>query len=298
MYLELMYKEYEQDANYINDWKKMTKTQLANLYCDYDENGNTAMANHCFSGLMCKYWYMIPYLYNKNKNLKLDIEEYHSWIVESLMIGLKYRRWRDSNFAISKDVNGAEKVFNQCITSTRQRYYKYINQDKRKINLSTLSLDTPYQELNLETSSNIEGGDSQLDSLIDENANNWEKNQNCIEIVNHYLSKGDIISAIIIDGICFQDSWSSGYTNKNVDDHIERVRETYFSISYLTRYLKEINSASFKKYFNKTYKLSKKEDLNEVVSKLSESQNRTIHKYINKTLEKLRNSDFVRGILC
>ena len=142
MSLNQCYKDLEMFADmYVPDWRMMTKTQLANSYCDADEEGNETVREGSLYGLMCKYWYMIPYFYTHNRFMRYEIEDFVSWLYEALMLGLQYRRWRDPEFEVSKLENGAEKVFNRCFFTIRNRYIVDINRDKHKINYMYTSLD-------------------------------------------------------------------------------------------------------------------------------------------------------------
>lgn len=147
MSLSNYYKSVEMEADMlVPDWREQSKTQLANGYCDADESGDIQMRDGYLYALMCKYWYMISYFYVHNRFMKYEVEDFVSWLIEALLLGLKYRRWRDPNFEVSKSEKGAEKVFNRCFFSIRNRYIKEINRDKSKTFYVAISLDTVIED--------------------------------------------------------------------------------------------------------------------------------------------------------
>lgn len=231
------YKNYLKLANQIKDWDKMSKTEIANKYCDANDCKNKILKDCYFSALVLKYWYMIEFLYKTNLNLGLELEDYYDWVVESLIIGLSYQRWRDKTFEISKDKDGAEKVFNRCIYSTRQRYYKYINQYKRKDNHSLKSLEE------IIATDETDNQVCLLDMLRDSDRDAIETFE-CRELVNTLFKKGETLKAILVDMICFKDCFTQ---KREISDSIE------FSTKKLMKNIRLLYESNNIEYYIYTY---------------------------------------------
>ena len=106
-------------------------TDLANNYCDAQDRGDEILRDAYISALMIRYWHMISIMYKKTEQFDIDAGTCLEWLYDSFAKAFKYKSWRDPNKAISKDKKGAEKCFNQCITSTVANKIKYFNQEKR-----------------------------------------------------------------------------------------------------------------------------------------------------------------------
>jgi hypothetical protein len=294
--LSEMYTTFEISASVIKDWKNISKTALANGYCDYDEKGDDEMKEHFLAALMCRYWYMVPKLYELSKSTRLDVEDFVYWVYESLCIGLKYRRWRDPNYDVYYDKDGAEKVFHQCFTSTRQRYYKHINQEVRKINYTTTSLDAIYDSF----------GDSHTDvyeescGLIDTSNEVNDSIEVCRSVVDYYLDKGMILEALIVDGICFQDTLKKIYVPQTVIKEGQEIEVTKskeeFNARKLVKHLNHLDD-EFTKYFLSHYKLEKNILLN-FTQKIAKMRNEKLYNSIENTLNDIKYNEEVHSILC
>lgn len=258
------YKEYMKIANRLKDWKSMSKTKVANGYCDADESCNRELKDQYFSALILKYWYMIEFWYQTNHNLGLNVEDYYEWLLESLLIGLKYRRWRDSNFAISKDEDGAEKVFNRCLYSTRQRYYKYINRQKRKDNHQLQSLDatinTDTEDKAISFIETLENTDSNFSSGVE-----------CKLLVEKMFTREEPLKAILLDAICFQNCF------------ILKQSEYEFSRKKLVKYLHSLNASSVS-YYAKRYRVKDERMILNTINEINEMSNKKLSKEITCAL--------------
>ena len=142
--LEQEYKTLYNAASSIPNWQTMNKNDLINVYIDNEKDEN--LRNSYFAAIMCRYWKNIFKYYAQSKNSGFTIEDCYSWLVEAIMIALKYRPWRKVENSLSKDENAPDKVINRCIYS-RRRYYYYIANLKKnrgeytKVLLSTLEDD-------------------------------------------------------------------------------------------------------------------------------------------------------------
>ena len=300
--LREMHNSYILSANRIENWKEMTKTQLANGYCDAEDNNDMDLRDSYFSALMCKYWYMIPYIYNHNKGFRLDIEDFVEWIEESLLKGLSYRRWRDESFDISKDPDGAEKIFNRCIWSTEKRMYKWSNQEVRKINFETFSLDeicdkSRKKYMNLKTNSNVSDDIHAVFEVRDTTETNKEverqdSRDTISSIVDYFVNKGDYLSALIIDSIAYGDSYKYSNEKYKVDEDGEKVEFTnsfaQFEPKRVVSMLNKLDENNLD-YYDKNYKINR-EALLSVVKSIKTINNKKIYQKINTTLDDIKNN--------
>lgn len=221
---------------------------------------------------------MVPYLAEKNKALNFELEDFASWISESLDVAFKYRRWRDPANELSKDPNGPEKVINQCITSTAQRWYSHFNKNKRKINYNhdVYSLEESYEiygdgaDAYMQHSETVDGPGASYD------------------IVQFYLNKGKIIDALIIDGLAHYDTYTPSMTSGNT--------QAKFSKRFLVKHLSGLDS-EYLDYFKTTYHVDAVQ-LQEVVKELGTSSNSKLYNYIKKTISNMRTNKEVLNILC
>lgn len=238
-------------------------TDLANAYVEADKAGDKTKQEQYISALMIRYWYLISTLYEKSKTLKIDVEDIVDWIYDSFMKAFKYCSWLDKNKKVSKDPKGAEKCFNQCITSTRQWWFKHYNQDKRKINQELYSLDAPVYSDEDTFLMEIDTQESY------DNFNDYEYNDIILKLVN----TGNVLDAFIVDGILNQDTLGS---NNN------------FSKSKLIKHIKSL-SPEFIDYFINEYKVSR--DIVEAeVNKLNSYKDYRIGVEVSKTLNNLKHN--------
>lgn len=265
-----IYNSYYNCANTLPGWQDMSKTELANGYCDADDNKDETKRNQYYSALMCRYWFKVFKLYNESRSTRLDIEDFSSWLSESLDIAFRYRSWRDPNDKLYNDPDGPDKVINRCIYSTRKRWYTYFNKDKRKINYQTNSLDSQIEEF----------GDSAIDLLAGSEVGFDESDYNCKEIIKLFIEENNIKDALLIDAICYQDSFKdNGFNERKVVEHLKSLNPTFIN------------------YFSHQYKVNRAE-LNKVTDAFNSSTSTQLHRYVRKFLKNLKNNKKVMDILC
>ena len=115
----------------LGNFQSLSKTQLANGYCDADESQDYVKRDQYYSALMLRYWFKI-YEWNKTSaSSRLEIEDYTSWLAESLNVAFKYRSWRIQQINYLMTLTDQTKSLID-VSSTRNRYYQYYNKDKRK----------------------------------------------------------------------------------------------------------------------------------------------------------------------
>lgn len=129
---------YQENANLISDWKKLSKNDLANLYIEHE---NEEIANSYFSGLMLKFWNLISHYYYKQGVKSASEEDCYNWLITGITLALNKRVWKDPNNKLYNDPKGPEKAIMVCIMSDRANFYQYTKYDKRNLNYSSLSLN-------------------------------------------------------------------------------------------------------------------------------------------------------------
>ena len=230
MILQDAYNSFLVDAKRLPNFITGTKEEcddiqsLANTYCNAEEHANRDVMSSCISALFIRYWYMIPYLYNQSKSLKIEREDVISMLYEAFLKAFKNKKWLNVNDKLYNDKHGAQKCIEKCIDSVRLTHYQLSNYDVRKINYITHSIDM-VQEVY---------GDSSEELLYEEN---FSDNLDVTLLIEKKLKEGKVLSAIIIDCICFQDSILK--TNK----------------LSLTKLISNLDS-DYYLYFVKTYKLN------------------------------------------
>ena len=266
-------------ASGLGDYQSLTKTQLANGYCDADERGDINKRDQYYAALILRYWYKIGEFAESSEFMRQPKEDFLSWVAESLDIGLKYRRWRDPSDKLYTDPNGPDKVFNRCFKSTRQRYFRYVNMDCRRASYLADSIDRQEDTFK-------DGADYIEDSeIIFNEVEEKQKTEEIRDIIQHFIDKGDLVDAVILDCIAFGDS-----TTRKKNSHTE------FSQSKLTRILIRLNN-NYTEDFIFNYDVDR-DKIKEVVAKFVSSPKFQISRQIKKTIVKASRSTVVREALC
>ena len=139
-----IFDNFVRSAEQLGDYQAMSKTELANGYCDADEVNDPTKRDQYFSALMLRYWFKVKEFAEHSQFARLELDDFVSWVSESLMVAFKYRRWRDPSHPLSKDPDGPQKVFNQALFSTQKRWLNHFNKIKRRVNYVAESIDHWY----------------------------------------------------------------------------------------------------------------------------------------------------------
>lgn len=228
--LEDSYRTFLNNARGLSNFKPGTKNEcddiqaLADGYCEAERVSNNVLMGRYISALFIRYWYMIPYLYQQSKSLRLEQEEMVDILYDAFMKAFKNKKWLDPNDKMSKDSHGAQKCIEKCIESVRLTMYQQSNYDVRKINYITHSLDMVREVY----------GDSSEEFLVEDN---HQDNIDVRMIILNALKKGKLLQAIIVDSICYQDCL---FKNGSVS---------------LSRMISNLDS-SYIKYFINTYNVN------------------------------------------
>ena len=307
---------FEQDAALLGDYQSMTKTELANGYCDMDDaikadpdkaDAYEVLKSAYFSATMLRYWYKIFEWKANSKSLQLEATDFVDWLVDSLNIAFVYRAWRyefkakvslkerkfidweydekgnkiPNPYYWKVDPNAPDKIINKCCFSTRGREYQYHNKDKRRANVQLLSLD----------------------SMIDEEGDYAVQWTGCTtepkhvmfsptyNLVKAFLDRNELLESLIIDGIANGDSFrEESYTkiaeiwdeeiNGYVEQEVERKKEI-FDDRKLVKHLSHLGE-EYIRQFCITYDVA--EDVGELLlKKLKKTNNQKLYKLIEKT---------------
>ena len=191
------YKLFLKDASRIPGFKVGTKEDcddidaLAHGYCLAESQGDKSLQSSYMSALMVRYWYMIPFIYDKSKSLRVDIEDVVGFLYDALVKAFKYKSWLDTSKDVSKEKNGVEKCINRCIDSVRQAAFQQSNTDSRKISYLTYSIDESIEKF----------GDASETLFVEEE----DPYSSIQDIIDYKLRNKDVIVALLVDSIVFND---------------------------------------------------------------------------------------------
>lgn len=280
--LEELRKTCKNNADLIQDWQNMNKNDLANLYIKYEKNERLRSA--VFGALMCRYWGNIGKYYNQSRN-SVEIEECYEWLVHAISYALRKRKWTDPSNKLYSDPNGPDKVINMCIKSTRSIFYQAANTDKRRSNFGQVSMESQVEQL----------GDFAEASFLDED-NPFAVNPmedivgelSCVDIIKYLYSTKQIVEALVVDGICFFDTYKK---IKNKKDSTMRFNERL-----LAKHLTTL-SPKFKKYFMSRYDVKDSSILDIEISRFSQVSSTRVYAIIRKALYNLKTNGELRGVL-
>ena len=304
MNLNDLQKAYKESAMLLGDYSTISKTELANAYCDLDEQITETLKEDpkanvqeleelksaYFSALVLRYWYKIFEWIQDSASLKLPAEEFVDWLVDSLQVAFRYREWRyeykvvrgkhthqvegyklDANgekiinpYYYATDENAVDKIFNRCIFSARGRAYQFANKAKRKDDNYKVSLDAMIEE----------NGDAAIASS--EAYEEPPTFDGVSEIIKILLAKDEVAEALIVDGITRHDTFK-----KDKGENVE-----YFDNRRLVKHLNALTPedvTAFCKHYGyvkevKTLPNNSFKDMN----------NKRLYRIIEKTLKEIK----------
>ena len=324
MDIKEMQKLFQQDASGLGDYQLMSKTELANGYCDAEEAARQARAegnereaelqdqirSQYYSALMLRYWYKIFEWAQNSASLNLEMTDFVDWLSDSLYVAFFYRTWRweyeatvrhgvfedwkrdqEGNLFPNKyywrvDPNAPDKIINRCCGSMRGRVYQYHNKDKRKAAVQTYSLDQMIED----------AGDSAVEfsGCYVEAPSAAERG--IYSLITELLHRDEGIEALIIDGIANYETYKTHkntYFVKEIDEESgEEVETKYvqtstsFDSRKLVKHLTHIYQDFMRQFcVNYSIPLDRGDD---IYTKLKKLSNPKLYKYIEKTLIEIR----------
>ena len=260
---------FKRSASGLGEYELLSKTELANGYCDAEESNNEIKKDQYWSALMLRYWYKIYEWIENSASLHLDPEEFVGWLNDALYVAFYYKIWRQefkkdgsiNPYYWRLDNNAPDKIINRCIFSQRGKVYQYYNKDKRKSNVITMSIEK-------ETTDN---GDCALDFM--NCTSNEVELDGTKDLIKQFIKNNKGIEALILDGI----------VNGNTFKSDKNDTESSFDTRRLVKHLNNLDENYIESTFCNLYNVSK-EDALSFYNKLKEINNKKLYKYINKTL--------------
>lgn len=284
-----IYKSFVQSASGLGNYQALSKTELANGYCDADEAGDEVKRSQYISALMLRYWYKV-YEWNKEKNLKLTLDDFVSWLYESFEVAFKYRRWRDPNDKLYNDPNGPDKVFNRAFYSTRNRYYDYFNKDKRRINFYAYSL-----EESVELHGDAADGLAVIDNTT--NISGFD------DLIQSYVKNGKLLEAVILNNILYESPFNDKVTRVKtgeLDEYRHPIvfenHKMSFDIKKLIKSIVHIDDPFITNFTNK-YDISL-ETIKPQFENIQKISNKKLTKNIQTAMLALSKDKDLKNILC
>lgn len=317
---------FVREAAGLGEYNSMTKLELANGYCQAEEDHDEMKRSQYWAALMLRYWYKIYEWIQNSKSCKLQPEDFVEWLHNSLYDAFYYRSWWWEYKAVVQhgklieyeldehgnkipnpvywktDPNAADKSINYFCAARRGKEYQALNKQKRKTNVLTYSLDANMEAV----------GDSALEEA---GAVEEIDHTNVIQyIVQKFLSQGRSIEALILDGIANHDAFKENKTSHIETDTEEvvnektgevetvEVKEKIYDYDYtfdprrLVKHLNTINQDFMKDYFSEEYGVSL-DDCMEILDKLHKLNNTKLYNYIKKTLINIRQDSDILSCL-
>lgn len=326
MLINEIQKAFRESASALGDYQALSKTQLANGFCDADEAAQRAkeandqaqfseydaLRSSYHSALMLRYWYKI-YEWQKNSDtLNLEPEEFVDWLTDSLYVAFYYRTWRyefeadvkegkfiawklDENgdkiqnlYYYKLDENAPDKIINRCCGSMRGRAFQFHNKDKRRVNTQTYSLDAMLSDDGDYAAMNA--GSYTIDDIKSRNE--------AYGLVNALLKRGESLEALIVESIAYYDSYKEKKIQKvgkgfdeETGEEVEYKYATY-SFQYDPRKLiKHLSNLSEKYIFNFCETYSVHASIAEIlVNRLKKLGSAKLYKAVEKTLAEIKQS--------
>lgn len=295
------------------DYTQLTKQELANKYCEAEDNNDELIKNATWAALLLKYWYNIYKWIQNSKSLNLEAIDFFDWLNDSLKDAFYYRSWfyeyqavvRKGKFIEWKlddkghkiinehyyklDANAADRSINYFIAAKRGKEYQYSNKEKRKLNVKVSSLDT-----NLD-----ENGDCVLDyyNLTEE----IEVENAASILVKYFLSKNKQIEALIIDAIANFDSFKqikevNTYINSNEEETEYNNYSYEFNKRKVIKHLNSIDNDFIQSYFCKEYNISDLQGKG-ILKDLKKLNNIKLYKCLDNTLDQIRLNNKLKNII-
>ena len=309
MELQEIQREFKSTASILGEYELMTKTKLANGYCDAEEKGNQLLRSAYWAALMLRYWFRIYEWIDNCKSLRLRDEEFVDWLHESLMDAFYYRSWRweykavvrhgkfiewkldseghqiPNEFYWKKDPNAPDKSINYFCGAKRGKMYQYYNKQVRKGNVVSTSLDSALEAK----------GDciynKFTDYVVDMDTDGIDK-----YFINYFLKSNRVIEALIIDGILHQDTFKVYKEKKSISipqetgevvdfTYISRTEE--FNARMLVKYLKDLKKDFVTNYFCTKYSIPV-DKVMKGYNKLKTLNSPELYKMISNTLNEIK----------
>jgi len=210
---------YREQAKYLPyNYETASVEDMLSNYKKYRNTPNPK-ANHYFSGLMLRFWYLQSKLeFKYNITLKEDRVFYHDMMVDTINLATDY--WDEE-----KGVKGTQAI-NKCASTIMLREMYQRRLDIHKASYKTTSIDTPI--------AGDEDGMTLGDTLVDTESDpmaSTVSGAHCL--IQHYIDNNKIVEAIILDTIATNDTFKhSRKTCKTVDEDGDEYKYTEHSTEF------------------------------------------------------------------
>jgi hypothetical protein len=249
---------------------------IEDMLSNYKKYRNTPnpKANHYFSGLMLRFWYLQSKLeFKYNITLKEDRLFYHDMVVDTINLTTDY--WDEE-----KGVKGTQAI-NKCASTIMLREMYQRRLDIHKASYKTTSIDTPV--------AGDEDGMTIGDTLIDDNGDPMSSTisgANCL--IQHYIDENKIVEAIILDTIAYNDTFKHTRKQvKTVDEDGDEYKFTEHSTEFWAYKVVQLLgnlSAQYITHFLTAYEVDEK-ILMVGIDAIHKANNQKLYKYLSNTLK-------------
>ena len=295
-----------EEASILGDFQKLSKSDLANGYCDADEAYEQAkldqnkveefkqnrLRSAYHAALMLRYWYKIFEWQKTSTSLNLDFVDFVDWLYDSLWVVFYYRMWRYEYKAEVKhgrfiswkldesgnripnpyygDPNAPDKIINRCCASMRGRVYQYFNKDKRKTDVQKYSIDQSKEDF----------GDAAYHNIADIYTPDFQYD-GTYSIIQTFVEQDKIVEALIVDGVINYDTFKE---QKNNDG----TASMEFSKRALVKHLNSLDKNILSEFIL-TYHADKVKVL-DAAKFIENTSNQKLYKIVDKVFLQIKNS--------
>ena len=192
---------------------------------------------------MCRYWGYTGRLYTQC-NKHVPFEQCYDTIIDVINYVLEKRVWENPDSTLYNDHKAADKAFHMVYKRQRGVLLANLNAYKRRSNFNTLSIDKVREDYKDST-------DGFLFEIEDPSTSKT------IDFIKSITDKSDPIKILVLDQICFGDSFRAGQVNVNMiinnilnlsDAELKHISLLYeLNIIELLKALKNIDSKNLEK---------------------------------------------------
>lgn len=253
-------------------WRDLSKNEVIQKYVDEE---NTNLQDGYLSAIMCKYWGAINRCYNKVYKTA-SVQEAYDMVVDGILYALKQRAWLDPTNKLYNDPNGPDKALNVAISSAILVYFQFSNTQKRKAQVTALSMDYLFDEYG--------------DTVFREVHTDFNEGSYLIEkLVKEEFNKQNYAASFIIDGAAYGDTFK--YTKSS-----NGIIVSEFNKRMLMKHLKHLDY-NYLSDFAKRYKLSD-ETVNKAAETCSEMSTERLTTVMKRIFEQIKHSKYIEDLKC
>lgn len=277
-------------------YSEATPQELADGYCEAEEQGNEKLRNKYWAALLLRYWYKIYEWKRTCISLGLPEESYFDWLHDSLRDAFWYRSWRPirldpkGNWIQNPqyrpdDPYAADRSIHYFLNARRGKEYQLANKHIRKGNYQTVSIDKTFDETGYHILDTV--GLKEESSYVD----------GIEELIKLLVKKSKVMEAVVIDLIANKDLLKTSVQKKVEtwydEEEKKEVKNINRSYSYsvnnrrLVQSLISLDDEYFEKYFTKKYKLK---DYKPYLQEIKSLSNPKLYKVVERTFETIKQS--------